>query len=106
MRRSKRAAALNSQYPMDQSRNKKEKVVSNTDPSLIHRTLTTEEELQSLLNQCFDQMLPHLWFKAVPSSKDDVSNIAFAMRQRWELIQALLVRLKYINKYGDSFRIN
>ena len=66
---------------MDHSRNKKAKVMLDTDLSLIHSSLIIEEELETLPHELFDRMLPHVWFKAVPTSKDDVSNIALAMGQ-------------------------
>ena len=91
---------------MDPARNQKIKGNLNTDIAPINSLSTIEGELEALLHECFDRMFPHVWLKVVPKDNTDVENIAFAMGQSWQLIQALLVRLQYIKPYGDTFRIN
>ena len=47
-----------------------------------------------------------MWFKIIPSSSTDVENIAFSCGQKWSVIQELLIKLGYITKYNNSFRLS
>ena len=69
-------------------------------------TSSFDEELEDVLRQWFYGMIPHVWFKIIPSSADDVNSISFAMGQPWDLVSAVLIRLKFIVKYRDDYRIS
>ena len=89
-----------------QLKRKREEVVENTSTKLhIHRPKFEDDEAV-LLEHCFDRMLPHVWYKIIPSSDSDVENIAFAMGQSWILIQSLLYSLKYMIKFDKTLRLN
>ena len=51
-------------------------------------------------------MLPHIWYKVIPSSSSEVDYLAFLTGQSWEMLQPLLVHLKYLVRYKDVTRIN
>ena len=85
---------------------KRLKTTRNPNTNLRSSRAINDDGLDQLLDHCFRRMLPHIWYKVLPSSSCDVDNIAFLMGQNWELILKLLIQLKYIKPYKTDYRIN
>ena len=50
-------------------------------------------------------MLLHVWYKILPENSSDVANIAFAMRQLSNIVNKILIHLKYLTSYKNDYRI-
>ena len=74
-------------------------------PNLRSIQPSIEDDFVTLLEHCFDRMLPHVWYKIIPSSPYDVETVAFAMGQSWLIVLGLLLKLKYLAKYGKLITI-
>ena len=51
-------------------------------------------------------MLLHIWYKILPESPSDVANIAFSMGQSSDIVNKILIHLKYLKSYKNDYRIN
>ena len=98
MRKSKRIFKRNPRYATVPSQNKRFKSTTEP-PSESHSSSSgIDGELKTILRQWFNRMLPHVWYKILPSSEDDVNNIAFAMGQPWDILSQVLIHLKLLVK--------
>ena len=85
---------------------KRAKTHHNTRLRLHSRLPRIDNNPTTQLYHCINQMIPHVWYKIVPSSPTDVDNFAHSIGLSWSLVQRLLLHLKYLYKYKDSYRIN
>ena len=51
-------------------------------------------------------MLPYVWYEILPESTSDVANIAFAMGQLSDIVNTILIHLKYLKSYKNDYGIN
>ena len=72
-------------------------------PKKHNSVLLSDDELESALQQWFNRIVPHVWYKILPSSNDDVYSIDFAIGKAWNSVSAVLLRLKYLAKYKDEY---
>ena len=47
-------------------------------------------------------MVPHVWFRLLPSNGDNYDTVAFAVGQEWELFSKLLHEVKILKKRGGK----
>ena len=47
-------------------------------------------------------MIPHIWFRLLPSNGDNYDTVAFAVGQEWELFSKLLHEVKILKKRGEK----
>ena len=106
MRRSKRKIESKYGSRTGQSEPRTKKNLRNTLLTLPSKIGEDESVLQNLLYACILRMIPHVWVKILPSSPEDVNNLAFVIGQKWEILQLLLLRLKYLKKYKNEVRMN
>ena len=96
MRQSQRQRERRYQSTIAPLQSKRLKVHSEAPCKQRNSIWTSDQVLEDVLKQWFQGMLPHVWYKIIPSSADDVNNIAFAMGQRWDLVSAVLIHLKFL----------
>ena len=106
MRQSQRQRERRYQSTIAPLQSKRLKVHSEAPCKQRNSISTSDQVLEDVLKQWFQCMLPHVWYKIIPSSADDVNNIAFAMGQRWDLVSSVLIHLKFLTKYKDEYRIS
>ena len=106
MRRSKRKIGSKYASPTlcDEPQSKRDvtKIVLNQQSKIS----TIGNLIERLFEVCFLRMVPHVWMRLVPTSSNDVENFAYCIGQKWEIIRAMLLKLGYLYKYGESIRIN
>ena len=105
MRRSKRKSEIRNERNTRQTRRPICDNNSNNASSLPGISIQNEEEPESLFHHCLRQMMPHIWYKIIPSSPSDTEDMSFACGQNWNLLLLLLLRIKYLFKYKNSIRI-
>ena len=106
MVRTRRAAASKSDPNTAQIGRKRVKYPVHTCSNLRSIQLSMDASPDALLDHCFDMMLPHIWYKVIPSSANDIESMAFSIGQSWGLILPLLMKLKFMKAYKDDIRIN
>ena len=106
MRQSQRQRDKHKCSTIEPLQSKRVKYATEPPPKQLDSTLSSDDELESILQQWFHCMVPHVWYKILPSTNDDVCNIAFAMGQPWDLVSAVLLRLNFLVKYKDDYRIS
>ena len=47
-------------------------------------------------------MVPHVWFRLLPSKGDNYDTVTFAVGQEWELFSKLLHEVKILKKRGGK----
>ena len=99
MRRSRRSAGVGDCSPAAQIGRHKHRCVMNTQPNSRSCPPKTDDQPDTLLEHCFDAMLPNIWYKILPNTTSDVNTIAFAMGQTWLLLVHLLMSLGYLKSY-------
>ena len=98
-RRSSRMVSQPTSAQIDRQRVKRHKSMPL---NLRSHPPTIEVSAATLFEHCIERMLPHIWYKIIPFSADDVNTITFAMGQSWENIFELLLCLNYIKKFGKN----
>ena len=106
MRRSKRKFTVDHEQLKGPSENRRASLCRNSNPTGTFKLLRELDEPDAILHQCFRRMLPHLWYKIVPSSPTNTDNMAFAMGQRWDILLPVLLQQNYMKSYKDSVRIS
>ena len=106
MMRLRRHSKAKCGQPISQMKCKKAKTNCVRGLQLLDGLSRNELSATTLYHQCLQRMVPHVWHKIIPSSSHDVENMASACGESWALLQKLLLHLKYLYKYKDTFRMN
>ena len=105
MRRSKRKLETKSEHFTRQTKLVVPDIVSDYRLDLPDKWFEDVQLPENLLHHCVRQMLPHIWYKIIPSSSSDIEDMSFACGQRWDILLPLLLQLKYVFKYKESIRL-
>ena len=81
---------------------------STINPNLqqLGSAFTNGCKIESILHQWSNRMLLHVWYKILPDNPSDVANIAFSMGQSLDIVNKILIHLKYLKSYKNDYRIN
>ena len=98
VRRSKRN--IGSVYASRHDRNGDNKVqfISDDISNFIMAQSSETSELEALLGPIFGQMIPHIWFRLLPSDSQHFDTFDFAVGQEWKLVSALFQDTELIKK--------
>ena len=105
-RKSKRKCETNSQYATVPTRNKVVKAQVSTEPRRNSSISTNEFNPDKLLELCVLRIPTSTWYRILPNSTLECEDLSFAIRQSWDTISPLLIKLGYIKNYGKECRIN
>ena len=105
MRRSKRKFEAKTGHFTRQTKLVVPDIVSDCRLDLPGKWFEDVELPENLLHHCLRQILPHIWYKILPSSSSDVETMSFACGQSWDIVLPLLLQLKYVFKYKDTIRL-
>ena len=105
MRRSKRKFQSKNEHFTRQTKLVVPDIVSDCRLDLPGKWFEDDDLPENLLHHCMRQILPHIWYKIIPSSSSDIEDMSFACGQRWDILLPLLLQLKYVFKYKESIRL-
>ena len=106
MRRSKRNLESKSESMVDPSRNKNLKTHRSPISRGIHQKFINHQDPQGLLEHCFSQMTPYIWYTVIPSDSSSVDSMSFSIDQSWELLSPLLLHHKLISIREEKYSVN
>ena len=106
MRRSKRNIGSVYGSPVDRFEHSKVRLPSQPISKSIHWRSKSGLDKDSLLGAIFGQMVPHVWFRLLPSDGDICGTVAFSVGQEWDLLSPFLYDVKMLRKKGDKTIVN
>ena len=64
----------------------------------IRYRVSVSSEPEPSAGTIFCRMVPHIWFRLLPSDDQNCDTVAFVVGQEWELISALFQDVKMLKK--------
>ena len=60
---------------------------------------------KGLLEQCFLQMEPYIWYTIIPSNSSSVGTVSFSIGQSWALLSNLFLHHKLISFREQKYSV-